>query len=947
MPSTADEQRPPMKRVKTGRSWEAPVPEKMEVDGEKIDSHAYSRQIYAIGESAMLKLRKSSVLISGMGGVGVEIAKNLVLGGVRRVAVHDTRAAEWRDLSAQFFLNERDLGKNRAAACFSKLQELNDSVQCTLHTEELSEALVSQFDLIVLTDTPFGRQVEVNDSFRPMPAALFSYAFVDLGPRFQVDDPNGEPSREVLVEFVDRASGDVHTLDGLLHGFEDGDHVQFAEVRGMSELNTCEPRKITVVTALDAPEFVVWDFAHFEAPAHLHALWRALYSFEEKHGRSPGVRSLEDFRLLKEELAAFTKEEIPEEWTKNFSFQVESPFELNGFLYTHHLEALPGSYSSFDADKLTEEDCKPRNNRYDGQAAVFGWPFQEALLQQKWFVVGAGAIGCELLKNFAMMGVGCSPEGRLKLTDMDQIELSNLNRQFLFRRADIGRKKSEVAARAAKAFNPALNIEALTERVAEDTEHVSSAGLSGVANALDNVDARRYMDRRCVFYELPLLESGTMGAKGNTQVVYPHLTESYASTNDPPEKETPVCTLKHFPYEIQHTIQWARGRFEDLFTTPAETANRYLKDVRGFLQRLEHMSEGERIQRALIDERPRTAADCIKWARDLFQRNFHDEIAQLLHNFPPEQTTPNGVKFWSGTKRCPRVLEFDVNEKFHFDFVYAASILRASSVQTGADRRPRGVRPRGHEATRRPPSAPASGVKIAVTEAEAQAEGRRTNSPSLGLQLSNTQLLEVIDFEKDDDSNHHVEFVTAASNLRAANYGIPQADAMRTKQIAGRIIPALSTTTAVVAGLVSVELYKTVEKEGGRSKAPLERFKNAFFNLAGPLYAFSEPGRAPKKKYGEREFTLWDRLEIRGPKTLKEKETGLEVSMLSCGVSLLYAFFQPPAKIKERMDKNILDVLAEVTRQPVAAHRRSFVFEATTSDENDEDVEIPFIVYRI
>jgi len=51
--------------------------------------------------------------------------------------------------------------------------------------------------------------------------------------------------------------------------------------------------------------------------------------------------------------------------------------------------------------------------------------------------VGAGAIGCEILKNFAMMGFGASPNGRVYVTDMDIIEKSNLNRQFLFRSWDI------------------------------------------------------------------------------------------------------------------------------------------------------------------------------------------------------------------------------------------------------------------------------------------------------------------------------------------------------------------------------------------------------------------------------------------------------------------------------------------------------------------------------
>lgn len=67
-----------------------------------------------------------------------------------------------------------------------------------------------------------------------------------------------------------------------------------------------------------------------------------------------------------------------------------------------------------------------------------------------------------------------------------------------------------------------------------------------------------YMDQRCVFYKKPLLESGTLGTKGNTQVVVPHLTESYASSQDPPEKETPSCTVKNFPNAIQHTIEVCR-----------------------------------------------------------------------------------------------------------------------------------------------------------------------------------------------------------------------------------------------------------------------------------------------------------------------------------------------------------------------------------------------------
>ena len=95
----------------------------------------------------MFRLRSANVLVSGLGSVGVEVAKNLVLGGVRHVTLQDTKQVRWNDLSAQYYLNENDLGKNRAEACFSKIEELNDSVSCTLSTEALSEDFIKKFNV--------------------------------------------------------------------------------------------------------------------------------------------------------------------------------------------------------------------------------------------------------------------------------------------------------------------------------------------------------------------------------------------------------------------------------------------------------------------------------------------------------------------------------------------------------------------------------------------------------------------------------------------------------------------------------------------------------------------------------------------------------------------------------------------------------------------------------
>ena len=185
------------------------------------------------------------------------------------------------------------------------------------------------------------------------------------------------------------------------------------------------------------------------------------------------------------------------------------------FMYFDSLESLP----SQEKFPRTAENTKPVGSRYDAQIAVFGADYQAAIANLKVFLVGSGAIGCEMLKNWALMGLGSGPNGGIIVTDNDSIEKSNLNRQFLFRPKDVGGNKSEIAAKAVQAMNPDLNgkIFPKLDKVGPETEDIFGdefwTPLDFVTNALDNVDARTYVDRRCVFFKKPLLESGTLGTK--------------------------------------------------------------------------------------------------------------------------------------------------------------------------------------------------------------------------------------------------------------------------------------------------------------------------------------------------------------------------------------------------------------------------------------------------
>ena len=85
----------------------------------------------------------------------------------------------------------------------------------------------------------------------------------------------------------------------------------------------------------------------------------------------------------------------------------------------------------------------------------------------------------------------------------------------------------------------------------------------------------------------------------------------------------------------------------------------------------------ESVKLALITDRPNDFFDCVKWARNHFEELYSNQIKQLLFNFPPDQLTSSGQPFWSGPKRCPEPLQFNVNESLHADYIYAAANLKA------------------------------------------------------------------------------------------------------------------------------------------------------------------------------------------------------------------------------------------------------------------------------
>ena len=675
----------------------------------------------------------------------------------------------------------------------------------------------------------------------------------------------------------------VQVYDNRLHGLEPGDSVIFRELVGMTELeqrshlvtdvlspssfsiDDCSqfekyvsggiarrtPRQRHVhfdslADQLRQPSLLIPDLGRCEAPSQLQRLWQALLAFRAAHGGSlPNAECAEDAV----EVISFLQSPLSEEERLLFLSLASVAAGclpplcafIGGFAAQEALKALTGKF--FPLHQWLLMDCrevlpnltalKPTNeststnsqqDRLEPLRCCIGSAGLNALRCMRVFMVGCGAIGCEMLKNIALLGIAtdsekpsASPRGLVTITDHDLIEKSNLNRQFLFRPEHIRCPKSVTAATAVRTINPNMRVSALQQRLGPDTErshfHDDFFSMQDVCvNALDNLEARRYMDARCVANTCALLESGTMGTKGHCQSIVPHLTENYAAANDPVDTEDiPYCTLKSFPSSIEHCIEWAREKFESSFASkPALSAKFWAaNDPLATADTLETGSPitGATTAARFIKQRPLNWFDCLSLARNKFQKYFNHRALNLLHAFPLDMRLPDGNNFWALPKRPPQPVEFDVNLADHRLFVWSSARLYATAC---------GITPPSDTTCEPPPAHVLAGLLADVVVADFRPSGKRIvtdetlsredaelemvgnlGSGKAGLNSDDAvsaketaraggldvcaQLGAIVraaaarhdaqrlfgatwpvEFEKDDDTNSHIDFITSA-----------------------------------------------------------------------------------------------------------------------------------------------------------------------------------------
>ncbi|KAJ5638554.1 hypothetical protein N7528_000944 [Penicillium herquei] len=377
-------------------------------------------------------------------------------------------------------------------------------------------------------------------------------------------------------------------------------------------------------------------------------------------------------------------------------------------------------------------------------------------------LVGAGGIGCELLKNLVLTGFG-----EIHILDLDTIDLSNLNRQFLFRHEHIKKSKALVAKEVAQKFQPKAKLEAYHANIMDKQFNVDwFQSFTLVFNALDNLAARRHVNRMCLAAGVPLIESGTMGFNGQVQVIEKGKTECYDCNPKETPTSYPICTIRSRPTQPIHCIVWAKSYLLPLLFGEGEEGNKDLDRSRTADNEKE-MSDLERETMEIKEIRDSMGSE--EYTNKVFVKVFKTDIEKLLSTDAFKERKPHVLNWDKLSEESasidPKIVEKIDQEEWSLP---EAFVMFKDSLDRLSERL----------------------QEIQKNKSEGDPEP-------------------VLEFDKDDEDT--LVFVTATALLRSAIFDIEPKSKFETKQMAGNIIPAIATTNAMTASLCVLQAFKVLQ----------------------------------------------------------------------------------------------------------------------------------------
>lgn len=853
---------------------------------EKAKDDLYSRQISSIGIDTNQKLSNLSILVIGLDLLGMELCKCLTLMGIGNIYIYDP----------QKYLREKDLiickiPKNQLIdmTVVPYLQSLNRYV--SVKTFRNQDILKLNLDIIIHTNIcltlPILKEhtqkssIYLNEFCRKQniryilgfTVGFTGYIFQDFLKHTVLNDNGEKPKTCQIYTFTNKKSLSVLTVEKK-HSFSIGDRIKINENDDIFIITNIQKdtihlnKKIKInnennltMTEVKTTQNMIFDCLSSKLDSNPDITMNITSNKNSKQIKKDIVK------LLFQPNNFYNDEYQLDTIVNNYRFPVidsiiasiiaQEIVKITGTFTPLHQEFLI-DYSEFYVknDMYLNNLYKNKKKNFENIYGLLSKQMIKELKNLRFFVIGCGALGCEYLKLLSILDCA-SDKGFIDVIDMDNIELSNLNRQFLFSESDIGLSKSEVAVQKIKSMKSDIRIQSFNEKLDSNNEDKFSRTFwkerDIIINALDNVDARKYVDSQCVRYDKPLFEAGTLGTKCNLQIIKPYETACYSESIDPINEEIPYCTVKYFPSKIEHCIEWSLEIFHTYFNELMTVLNKFLSDKNDFLEHI-HSLNNDSLKLSilqnityLVDFLENENIDILhKFIKNIYAELYIIPVQSLIKSFPKELLVDNTKYFWSGDKIYP--IKINHTEQY---LVFSASFFKMlkSCISFSVNYQADNLLPQEVESIEN-----GNLYKLSIKDNDKiNIEGVDYTSKIDGLlkKLSGKKLhskYSICKQDLNDTYENHISFIHNISNIRALIYSIKPINYIECKLLACKITPALSSTTTLITALSFMEILKYIYNKVNTTLTSSKKLQNYdyFINTGINLYLQSLPQK-PKK----------------------------------------------------------------------------------------------------
>ena len=1075
----------------------------------------YSRQLGIIDSDSMTKLTSMKYLIIGLRGLGVEILKNLILEGPKRVDIYDPNYININDLNSNYFVKEKDINKIRDEIIIEKIKDLNPFVQSDIirpnynlennnYENELKFILskIEKYNMIIITEFISKNSInKINSICKKLNKGLIyscalglsGFLFNFFSNEHIVSSPSEKNDTYYPIKNIIKGEETIIQLEKSLEGFPDiieDDYIKLRDINGINEFNEDKIYKITKRISIseykiniNSKNFNDYTYGGFlqviSLPVKMSfqtleeniknpmkdkeldiintpfigrsdivhsiiiSLYNNNYNTKDKNTQKRSYIIDEDILpnineiIFQKEIIESAKiiynnsknkkenwiqlediydetsefKEFDEDMVKNLclylKFEIPPITSFLGGIVAQEAIKLTGRFTpfnqwfEFEFNYLStkNEKLKENNNmkpsRYYEQIQIFGEEVQKKINSLKIFMVGVGAIGCEYLKNFAMMGISSGKNGILTITDFDKIELSNLNRQFLFRENNIGQFKSEVAKYYIKQMNNSINILTHKKFVGDETENIFSDKFWDeqdiIFNAVDNVKARFYLNDKVCIHKKYHFDAGTLGVNSSCGFFMKNISSTYKDQNKDKKieddnnnnlRDNGLCTIHSFPTCIKHCIAWALNEYKYLFSKLIIELNEIINgDIINFYKILSKefykklkIKEISDIFDIFINKNFNKA---IVFSYEYFMNKFNFEIKKILIENPENSRDKEGKSFYNGSKHMPKELNFNISDELDsliINYIKSLANLIFDCLGLKKNETDKNLKDSDIKKICLNSNIPnydiinykslKSGIvynKEYCQKFIHNIQQKLINNLSLN-SIEDIKFTEV-NFEKDNYNKNQYNFIYSCSNLRAINFQIPQGDFITIKNLSSNIVPSIVTSNAVITGLVSMQIYLLaklmLDKEKNYNNIldtndALNLFRNYYIDLGKNSYSFSH---IPKKViiktpniFNMKSYNAWDSIIIKGPKSINDfikyflEKYKVKIISIFSGKSLL---FNVTFEQKENFEKTIEAFYKKVKGLQNFSEQKYLILEINAKTIDEKEANLPRIKYLI